>query len=174
MTMPVPFGFSVGDCISICLLIKDTIKALDSAHGSASEYQTVVRELWALDRALLEVVSLQESVGYGHTKELVAVGVTVKRAVEGCRVCLEGFLGRIRGYDKTLGEELESRSDSKGGSPEGSFAKEKDKRGIRHTLRVAKEKVTWALGRSHELAKFRAEINAHCSTINMLLITASV
>jgi hypothetical protein len=75
-TMPVPSGFSVGDCISICLLIEDAIKAPGSVHGSKPEYQAVIRELGALDRALLEVVSLQESVVYGHTKQLVASGVT--------------------------------------------------------------------------------------------------
>ena len=52
--MVVPFGFSVGDCIAVSLLIKDAVLALDSAHGAAAEYQEIIRELWALDRALLE------------------------------------------------------------------------------------------------------------------------
>jgi len=150
--MPVPFGFSVGDCIAVCLLIKDTIKALDSAHGSASEYQAVIRELWALDRALLEVVSLKESVGCGTgcTKELNALFVTVGRAVQQCRGSMENFLETIKNYEQSLG-----------------FGQVKLWKGVRG-------KVSWALLRKDDLNKFRAEVNAHSSAINMLLITASV
>lgn len=152
--MPVPFGFSVGDCISICLLIKDTIKALDSVHGSASEYQAVARELWALDRALLEVVSLKDSVGRGSgcTKELNALFVTVGRAVQQCKGSIESFLRTIKGYEGSLG------------SGNGNTSLWKGVRG----------KVSWALLRKDDLNKFRAEISAHSSAINMLLITASV
>jgi hypothetical protein len=171
--MPVPFGFSVGDCISICLLIKDTIKALDSAHGSASEYQAVTRELSTLDRALLEVLNLQENAEFGYTRELIALGLTVKSAVEGCRECLEGFLGRIGRYERTLGNGIDG-SDSKGGFGEEYDTDDKGKRAVKYNWRVAKAKVTWALGKSPDLAKFRAEINAHCSTINMLLLTANL
>jgi predicted AlkP superfamily phosphohydrolase/phosphomutase len=142
----------VGDCIAICLLVKDTIKALDSAHGSASEYQAVTRELWALDRALLEVVSLQESVGrgVGHTKELNALFVTVGRAVQQCKGSIERFLITIKGYERSLAS------------------------GQVGLWKGVKGKVSWALLRKDDLNKFRAEVNAHSSAINMLLITASV
>jgi hypothetical protein len=152
--MPVPFGFSVGDCISVCLLIKDIIKALDSVHGSASEYQALTRELWALDRALLEVVSLQESVerGTGCTKEMNALFVTVGRAVQQCKGSIESFLTKVKSYEGSLGS----------GNGNGGLWK-----GVRG-------KVSWALLRKDDLNKFRAEVNAHSSAVNMLLITASV
>jgi hypothetical protein len=147
--MPVPFGFSVGDCISVCILIKDTIYALDSCRGSSAEYQEVIRELWALDRALLEVVNLAQS--FDTTAELNALSHTARRMAEQCKSCIEGFLDRIEEYEGTLG---------KGGSG--------------NKLRDVKGKVCWALcGREH-LGRFRAEINGHSSAINMLLITASV
>ena len=147
--MPVPFGFSVGDCISVCILIKDTIYALDSCRGSSAEYQEVIRELWALDRALLEVVNLAQS--FDTTAELNALSHTARRTAEQCKSCIEGFLDRIKEYEGTLRE---------GGSG--------------NKLRDVKGKVCWALcGREH-LGKFRAEINGHSSAINMLLITASV
>lgn len=58
--MPITCG-SVGDIISVSLLIKDLVKCLDESRGSSAEYQTVVRELWSLDRALLEVELLLRS-----------------------------------------------------------------------------------------------------------------
>ena len=48
--MPVPFGFSVGDVIAVSILIKDALKALDSARNSSAEYQELFRELWSLDQ----------------------------------------------------------------------------------------------------------------------------
>jgi hypothetical protein len=147
--MPVPFGFSIGDCISVCLLIKDCVAALDSSRGSAAEYQEVIRELWALDRALLEVVSLAE--GFETTVELNALAGSARRVGEQCRSCIESFLQKIR---KLQGPLKEGGSESK--------------------LRDVKGKLSWALFMKNNLAKFRAEINAHSSAINMLLITASV
>jgi hypothetical protein len=150
--MPVPFGFSVGDCISVCLLIKDTIKALDSVHGAKAEYEAVIRELWALDRALLDVVSLQETIAHGNssTKELNALFVTVGRAVQECKGSIKSFLRTIKGYEGSLD----------GGDGNGSRWS-----GVRG-------KISWALLRKDDLNRFRAEVNAHSSAINMLLITA--
>jgi hypothetical protein len=58
--MPITFG-SVGDIISICLIIKDLVAALDESSGSSKEFQEVRRELWALERALLEVELLSRT-----------------------------------------------------------------------------------------------------------------
>ena len=98
--MPVPFGFSVGDCISVCILIKDAIRALDSTRGSSAEYQQAIRELWALDRALLEVGSLAQS--FETTIELNALSQTARRTAEQCKSCIEGFLESIKGYERGL------------------------------------------------------------------------
>ena len=51
--MPITFG-SVGDIISVCLIIKDLIKILDESRHS-TEHQETIQELWALDRVLLKV-----------------------------------------------------------------------------------------------------------------------
>jgi hypothetical protein len=148
--MPIPTGFSVGDCISVCILIKDAIRALDSTRGSSAEYQEMIRELWALDRALLEVVKLAQS--FETTVELNALSHTARRTAEQCKSCIEGFLERIKGYERGLREG-------------GSGSKIVDVKG----------KVNWALGGGTDhLARFRTEINGHSSAINMLLITASV
>ena len=147
--MPVPFGFSVGDCISVCILIKDAIHALDSTRGSSAAYQEVIRELWALDRALLEVVNLAQ--GFETTVELNALSHTARRTADQCRSCIEGFLDKIKSYETALRDG-------------GSGSKLKD----------VKEKLGCSLGGREQLVRFRTEINGHSSAINMLLITASV
>jgi hypothetical protein len=147
--MPAPFGFSVGDCISVCLLTHEAIKALDSSRGSSAEYQEAIHELWALARALLEVETLARS--FEATVELNALIHTARKAADQCRGCIETFLKKIRGYEGTLRE---------GGSG--------------NKLRDLKGKLGWALFKREDLARFRTEINGHSSAINMLLITASV
>jgi RNA polymerase-interacting CarD/CdnL/TRCF family regulator len=77
--MPITLG-SVGDIISISLIVKDLVKALDDCRGSASEYQALIRELWVLDRVLLEVELLTRM--YEQTAELNALCVTAKKRRE--------------------------------------------------------------------------------------------
>jgi hypothetical protein len=58
--MQILFG-SIGDIISVCLLVKELVAALDESRGSAAEYREVQLELRALERALLEVEILSRS-----------------------------------------------------------------------------------------------------------------
>ena len=146
--MPITFG-SVGDIISISLLVKDLVKALDDSQGSAREYQEVIRELWTLDRVLLEVEQLSRT--HEHTIELHALCITARHAAYDCRRSIEAFYEKIRKYDRTLGTGRTG-----------------------NTMRRIYPKLEWNLTRSNELDKFRAEINAHCSSMSMLLATASV
>jgi hypothetical protein len=147
--MAVPFGFSAGDCIAVCILVKDAVKALDDTGGASAEYQAVIRELWSLDRALLEVEMLSRC--YETTIEMNALAHTVRRTADQCKTCIEAFLAKIKTHERTL-----------------CFGRS----GIR--WKDAREKLKWALLQKDDLAKFRTEINGHSSAINMLLITASV
>jgi hypothetical protein len=142
------FG-SVGDIISISLTVKDLVKALDDSRGSSDEYQEIIRELWMLDRALLEVEQLSRACE--PTAELNALCVTARRIADTCRLHVEAFLERIKKYNPSL-------------TGNGSGNK----------IRDASMKVRWHISHSDELQKFRAEINAHCSSLNMLLVTAGV
>src|SRR5947207_4507221 len=75
--MPISFG-SVGDIISVCLIVKDLVAALDDSRGSSTEYREVIRELWGLDRALLEVDLLSRTCD--NTVELNALCMTARQA----------------------------------------------------------------------------------------------
>lgn len=145
--MPITFG-SVGDIISLSILIKDLVRSLDNSRGSPAEYQAVIRELWGLDHALLEVEVLFRSCE--QTVYLRALRVTVNECVEQCRNCIVKFHEQIKKFEKSL---------QSGGSD--SF------------IRDIAMKIRWQVSKD-DLAKFRAEINAHCFSINMLLTTTGV
>ncbi|PVH79678.1 hypothetical protein DL98DRAFT_214990 [Cadophora sp. DSE1049] len=149
MALPVPFGFSAGDVVTVCILVKDVIKALDDAQGASTEYQRLIQELWSLDRALLEVELLSRTCD--TSIELNALSQTTRRVVDQCKVSMELFLRKLRTYNCSLRE---------GGSGD--------------RIRDAAKKIKWALTQKEEVARFRTEINGHSSTINMLLITASI
>ena len=149
MALPVPFGFSAGDVIAVCILVKDVIKALDDVQGASPEYQQLCRELWSLDRALLEVELLSRTCD--TSIELNALSCTTRRVVEQCKESMELFLQKLKSYNFSL------RECGSGGR-----------------IRDAGKKVKWALTQKEEIAIFWTEINGHSSTINMLLITASM
>lgn len=146
--MPIGVG-SVGDIISICLLAKDLVEALNSSRGAAAEYQEIVRELWGLERALLQVDLLSRT--HNSSLELNALHETARRTAENCRVCIAEFLKKIKKYKPSLGE-----------TGSGSI------------FRDASRKIQWQVMQSGDVSKFRAEIGAHSQSISMLLATLSV
>lgn len=148
LSMPITLG-SVGDIISISLIVKDLVKALDDCRGSASEYQALIRELWVLDRVLLEVELLTKM--YEQTAELNALCVTAKNVADSCRRCIEIFQENIKKYDDSLGSA-----------------------GTGKKIQDVSMKIRWRIAHSDDLERFRAEVNAHSSSLNMLLVTASV
>ena len=145
--MPITFG-SVGDIISLSLLIKDLVRTLDNSRGSSAEYQAVIRELWSLDHALLEVEALTRSCE--QTAQLNALNATANQCAEQCRKCITRFHEHVKKFGKSL-------------QPGGSG----------NLIRDTASKLRWPSSEK-ELAKFRAEINAHCFSINMLLTTTGV
>ncbi|KAH7410535.1 hypothetical protein BKA64DRAFT_357102 [Cadophora sp. MPI-SDFR-AT-0126] len=146
--MPVSFG-SIGDIIAICLLVKDLVAALDESKGSATEYGEVKLELRALERALLEVEVLSRS--QASTVKLNALYATARKAALDCRQPIEAFLNMIKKYDSSLGAGVS-----------------------RNLVRNTAMKIRWRLSQKDEVARIRAEISAHSSSINMLLATVNV
>lgn len=146
--MPVTFG-SVGDIIAICLLVKDLVAALDESRGSAANYKEVRLELVSLERALLEVEVLSRS--HGSTTKLNALYATSRKAALDCRQPVEAFLARIKRYDTSFGD---------GAS--------------RNIIRNAAMKIQWQVSQKDEVTRFRAQIGAHSSSINMILATLNV
>ncbi|KAL5348141.1 hypothetical protein ACLOAV_006621 [Pseudogymnoascus australis] len=145
--MPITFG-SVGDIISVSVVIKDLVQALRESRGSAAEYQEIIRELSILDRVFLEVEQLSGIKGQGT--ELNVLYTTTDHIINECRKCLRNFLEKCQKYDASLGE----------GKKE-------------NLVRGVSRKIQWRLVERHELDRFRSEINTHSSCLNILLATAN-
>ena len=76
-TMPITFD-SVGNIISLSLLIEDVIKTQDDSRGASAEYQAVIRELRSLDHALLEAELLFQL--HKQTAQLMALIQTAENS----------------------------------------------------------------------------------------------
>jgi hypothetical protein len=147
--MPVTFG-AVGDIISVSLLVKDLLLALNDSRGPPAEYQAVVRELYILDTALLQVEQLSRS--RASTPELQALYETAKQTATKCRDSVSEFTVRIKKYSGSL---------SAGGSG--------------NILKDTARKIQWMTSQKDaEVAKFRAEVTGYSDSINMLLATGMV
>jgi hypothetical protein len=134
IAMSITFG-AVGDIISVCLLVKDLVEALDKARGSKAEYQSAIRELWILEKTLLEIAKISKEHGDGSTPELRSLCETTKQAIKRCDTLVHAFLQRIRRCQTSLAE----------------MAKP-------DVLHEATMKIRWRLGEKDELDKFRVEV----------------
>ena len=144
-----PLTLGVGDIIAVSILIKNLVKCLDEARGSRREYQAIKLELWSLDRALLEVEVLLRDCK--QSPELNSLWDTANRCAEQCRKCILDFQKTIERYQDTL-----------------------QLGGTGNVFRDSTAKVRWRISQKDDLAKFRAEITAHRSTMNILLATAGM
>ena len=144
-----PLTLGVGDIIAVSILIKNLVKCLHEARGSSSEYQAIIRELCSLDRVLLEVEVLLRDCK--QSLELKSLWDTANRCAEQCRICILDFQKTIARYQDTL-----------------------QQGGTGNLFRDSTAKVRWRISQKDDLAKFRAEITAHRSSMNILLATAGM
>ena len=142
--MPVGFGFSVGDFIAGINLLIDSVKSLDEAHGAKADYQELGRELSSLKNAL-------DGIQTFFPGQEVAQVAAVNTAVDGCRLCVDGFVQRNSKY-----ESLNS-------APSKMWSLAAFKKGVLG--------IRWAVVKKNEVAKFRSDIHRHSDHILMLLAT---
>lgn len=147
--MAISFG-SVGDIISVCLLVKDLIDTLDSSRGSSADYQSLVRELWTLDRSLLQVELLCRTEIY--SEDLSVICDEARKTVNYCKEALEELSKRIRKYDPHL----------------------KHSHGSGKLLQGVAMKIRWRVSEKEAITKFQSAITTHSNALSMLLATANV
>jgi hypothetical protein len=90
------FGFSTGDFINGINLVKNLIEALHESRGSSQEFVEVINELYSLERALLEVKTMQFSA------EESPQHAAVLQAVILCRSSIDKFIAGISKYQPHL------------------------------------------------------------------------
>jgi hypothetical protein len=140
--MPGAFGFSVGDFISGISLIRDLIKSLEEGAGSGQEYRDLIRELYELERALLEIKHIRVP------EALTCQKNALEQAACQCQETISDFLLKTGKYSRHLSS-----------------------RGSGNVMGDALRKMQWVLCTKDDIKIFRAKIAGHKSSLLMLLAT---
>jgi len=138
--MPVAFGFSVGDFIAAIELVATVIDALRDSGEASSEYREVIRQLYSLETALLQVKRLE--VPPAQNSELVSL----KQAAAQCQFTIDNFWKKAQKYQPHL---------RTGGSSS--------------RLKDGWMKIKWAVCKKEDVAKFKADLVGHTESIQLLL-----
>ena len=146
--MPITFG-SVGDIITLSLLIKNLAKSLDDSRGASAEYQAITRELSSLEHALSQVEKVFTT--FNRTGDLNALDQTANQCVQQCRECIMKYKEKTEKFEGSL---------QVGGSG--------------NIFRDTTSKLRWQAFEKDDLPNFRVELHAHCMFINMLLTSAAL
>ncbi|KAF2179281.1 hypothetical protein K469DRAFT_596763 [Zopfia rhizophila CBS 207.26] len=147
--MPAGFGFSVGDFVAAINLVRTVIDALKRTGGAKDDFTELIRQLYSLEKALIRVndVELDDS----QLEDAVAL----QHAASQCRLTIDEFLVRVSKYQPHLGQ-------IKAGPAYLARAK------------AAWMAIRWAICEEKDVAKFRADLNAHVTSIELLLLAASI
>ena len=83
------FGFSVGDFLAAIDLVKDLAQALSQTNGAKTKYQSLISQLYTLERALIAIKTLDPS---------QAEYDALQHAVGECQLCIAKFLKKVEKY----------------------------------------------------------------------------
>lgn len=162
--MAAPFGFSVGDFVTVGKLIGQIVRELREVSrftvddcrrmvdnklkidGAASEYQWIVIELRALQRALDQLQTLQPA-----KHELLQL-TSIRATVLACQRPLRNFLDKISKFERRLG------TFNTAGSKWSGFPR----------------RVQFGFLFKEDIKELRSALASHIGTINVLLMTQSV
>ena len=144
--MSVGFGFSAGDFIAAPGLVRTVINALQDCGNVSTEYRELLRELYTLETALLNVKRLE--LDESQYAELIAL----RQAAAQCQRTIDDFWTKIEAYQPHL----------RFGA--GSSQRWKDRW----------LKVKWAVCRKDDIAKFKTDLMMHTQSIQLLMTTLQV
>ncbi|KAH7069095.1 hypothetical protein BKA63DRAFT_520631 [Paraphoma chrysanthemicola] len=138
--MVVGFGFSVGDFIATLNLVATIIDALRSASHSASVFRDLLNELLNLERALIQVKHIELDDSQRFEQ------IALYQAASQCQRSIDGFWNKIQEYQPHFSRTATTSS-----------------------VKDAWMKIKWTMCEKKEVDGFRAEIQAHTSSILVLL-----
>ncbi|KMU85899.1 hypothetical protein CIHG_03428 [Coccidioides immitis H538.4] len=143
--MSVGFGFSVGDFLAALRLVGTVIDALRESSNSGSTYRELLNELYSLETALLRVKRIDLD-GSQHAEK-----IALQQAAAQCQRTIDSFWKKVEKYQPHL----------QGG-------------GTNSKLKDGWSRIKWAVCRKDDIQNFRAEIAAHTSSIEVLLLTVQM
>lgn len=144
----VTFG-SVGDIITVCLLAKSIVEALNDSRGSSAEYQGLINELRSLECSLLEAELFTRS--WTDASTAASLQHECSKLVNESRKTLQAFQAHLEKYDSSLSK------DSRAG-----------------IVKRAGMKIKWQLMAKDTVSRFRSELAGHSNALNMMMTTANV
>lgn len=140
--MSVGFGFSVGDFLAALDLVRTVIDALHSSGQASSAYRELVRELYTLEHSLLRVKELKFQDAQSADR------IALVQAASQCQLTIDDFWKGIQKYQPYL------RTGGSGSRIKDSWVK-----------------IKWAVCKVEDLAAFKAALQGHSGSIQMLLLT---
>lgn len=141
------FGFSVGDFIAGVTLVRQLIRALSDSAGARASYRQLVSELFNLDEALTGVSNLQLDSAQSAQK------IALEQVSLQCQLSITTFLDQNAKFKGSL--EIVS------GKPTSTFG----------WLEAGLHKIQWALCKDSAIQALQTRIQAHTTTLNLLLST---
>jgi hypothetical protein len=165
-------GFSLKDFLTVTNLIASINGSLKNAGGSPSDYQELVRELDLLQLALTDIEHLT-----GPPSELPSINA-IKCAALNCQYVLDEFAGKLKKFEKSLGDRRGDSSstliESPASSPKDQQQGAKQKRALRKAgekLNDSVKKVEWEIFMKEDVRDLRAYLTSHVGSLNMRMIT---
>ena len=140
--MSVGFGFSAGDFIAALNLVSNVIDALHETAGANAEYRELVRELLTLETALLRVKRIELEDSQNSER------IALQQAASQCQRTIDAFWEKVREYQPHLGQDSS-----------------------RFSIRNSWMKVKWTICKKEDVARFKADLRGHTSSIELLLVT---
>ena len=141
--MAVGFGFSVGDFIAALELVSTVIDALRDSGTASTEYRELLRQLYSLETALLQVKRLE--VEDAQQAELIAL----RQAASQCQRTIDEFWHKIQKHQPHLVHKSANHS----------------------RLKDKWMRIKWAVCTKDDVAKFKADLVGHTESIHLLLST---
>ena len=143
--MSIGFGFSAGDFIVALNLVSTVIDALRDSGDASLEYRELVRELYTLEQALLRVKRIELDESYSAER------IALQQAASQCHRTIDDFWRKIKNYQPHLGQSSSN-----------------------HSIKSGWMKIRWALCKKEDLAKFKADLQGHTGSIEVLLLTVQM
>ena len=134
------FGFSVGDCLTAALIIKDILISFSSSRGSVAEYQELLKEISNLEHILALVKELPKDVTRREEFE------SIERTSSDCQAVLNKYVVKFQKFHSSL--EI--------GQSNGR-------------IKDAARKVQWGLLMKQEVKSMRASLSQYVATLNAQL-----
>jgi hypothetical protein len=143
--MLAPFGFSVGDFITVLQLTRDVIAGLQAQGGAVNEFCNIVEDLEANITIFQQLENLDLPDKYNAQQRSI---VTLAQSLYGLAT---DFLALIQKYRRDLTR------------PE-----------ARHSYRAVLKKTSWTMKTPKRLARFRTDIEAKSLSLRLLLSKINV